>query len=94
MKHAKIILILGIWFFVIPLLGVPVGIKKILLCIPALFLIAMAITAIRTDRGVHDEFSENQKELIHELAEDIAEDIVEEANYTTQQEMKKLRDIL
>ena len=94
MKHAKIIFVLGMWFFIIPLLGIPVGVKKVLLCIPALFLIAMAITAIRADKRVHDDFSENQKELIHELAEDIAEDIVEEANYTTQQEMKKLRDIL
>ncbi len=94
MKHAKILLALGIWFLIIPLLGIPMGVKKILLVIPALFLIAKAITRIRAERNIHDGFSENQEELIHEIAEDIAEDIVEEANTATAQEMKKLSDIL
>ncbi len=94
MKHAKILLLLGIWFFIIPLLGIPVGIKKVLLVIPALFLVAMAITRIRAERNTHSQFSETQEELIHEIAEDIAEDIVEEANMATNHEMKKLRDIL
>ncbi len=94
MKHAKILLLLGIWFFIVPLTGIPVGIKKILLVVPALFLIAMAITRIREKKKNNDQFSETQEELIHELAEDIAEDIVGEANMATNQELKKLRDIL
>jgi|JI10StandDraft_1071094.scaffolds.fasta_scaffold914148_2 hypothetical protein len=94
MKHAKILLLLGIWFFIVPLSGIPVGIKKILLVVPALFLIAMAITRIRAERKNNDQFSETQEELIHEIAEDIAGDIVEEANMATNQELKKLRDIL
>lgn len=94
MKHAKLLLAFGIWFFIIPLLGIPVSVKKFLLIIPALFLIAMAITRIRAERHTHDTFTENQEELIHEIAEDIAEDIVEEANMSMQQEMKKLSDIL
>jgi hypothetical protein len=94
MKHAKMLLFLGIWFFIIPLLGIPLGIKKFLLVIPALFLIAMAITRIRAERASRSTFSVNQEELIHEIATDLAEDIVEEANMTTGQELKKLRDIL
>jgi hypothetical protein len=94
MKHAKILLFLGIWFFIIPLLGIPSGAKKFLLVIPALFLIAMAITRIRAERSVHNQFTENQEELIHEIATDLAEDIVEEANMATGQELKKLREIL
>jgi len=94
MRHAKILLVLGIWFLIIPLLGIPSLPKKLLLVLPALFLIAMAITRIRAEKHIHDPFSENQGELIHEIAEDIAVDIVEHANATTQQEMKKLREIL
>ena len=92
MKHAKILLFLGIWFFIIPIIGIPVGIKKILLIVPALFLIAMAITRIRAE--IHNNLSETQEELIHEIAEGIAENLVQEANTTTNQELKKLRDIL
>lgn len=94
MKHAKIILLLGIWFFIIPLTGIPFTIRKILLVVPALFLIAMAITALRSERKMHSEFSESQEELIHEIAEEIAEEIVEDADMDTQQELKRLRDIL
>ena len=94
MKHAKMLLFLGIWFFIIPLLGIPSGLKKFLLVIPALFLVAMAITRIRSEKSVHNQFSQNQEELIHEIAVDLAEDIVEEANIATGQELKKLRDIL
>lgn len=94
MKHAKILLFLGIWFFLIPLSGIPSGIKKFLLVIPALFLIAMAITKIRSQRKIEHTFSENEEELIHEIAEEIAEDIVEESSKTTEHEIKKLRDIL
>ena len=49
MKHPKIILVLGIWFVLIPLTGIPMAFKKVLLIIPALFLITMAITALRND---------------------------------------------
>jgi hypothetical protein len=94
MKHAKILLFLGIWFFIIPIIGIPVGIKKILLIVPALFLIAMAITRIRAEKNIHNNLSETQEELIHEIAEGIAENLVQEANTTTNQELKKLRDIL
>ncbi|HQV65002.1 MAG TPA: hypothetical protein PKZ56_02120 [Candidatus Paceibacterota bacterium] len=94
MKHAKMLLFLGIWFFIIPLLGIPSGLKKFLLVIPALFLIAMAITRIRAEKAVRNQFTANQEELIHEIANDLAEDIVEEANMTTRHEMKKLRDTL
>lgn len=94
MKQAKILLVLGVWFTLIPLAGIPLSIKKVLLVIPALFLIAMAITKIRSEKNVHHTFSKNQEELIQEIAEDIAEDIVQESNLATQQELKKLRDIL
>ncbi len=94
MKHAKMLLFLGIWFFIIPLLGLPSGLKKFLLALPAIFLIAMAITRIRAEKAIRSQFSVNQEELIHEIAIDLAEDITEEANMTTRQEMKKLRDTL
>jgi hypothetical protein len=94
MKHEKVLLVIGIWFVIIPLSGIPLGAKKFLLLIPALFLIFIAITGIRDQRKMRSELSRNQEELIHEIAEDIAEDIVGEADATTQQEMKRLRDII
>ncbi len=94
MKHSKILLFLGIWFFIIPILGIPFSYKEFLLIIPALFLIAMAITRIRAEKNMHNRFAGENEELIQEIAEDLAEDIVEEANITTNQELKKLRDIL
>ncbi len=94
MKHPKILLFLGIWFLIIPITGIPLAFKKILLVVPALFLIAMAITQLRSDRGVHKQFSEEHDELIKEIAGEIAEDIVEQANVETAQEVRKLRDIL
>ncbi len=87
-------LLLGVWFFVIPLLGIPIEAKKVLLVIPATFLIMKAITRIRKDRIEDDQFSENQEELVREIAEDIADDIVHKADIETYHEMKKLRDIL
>lgn len=94
MKHSKILLLLGLWFFIIPLTGIPFTARKIMLIIPALFLIAMAITAIRSERKSHSKFSETQEELIHEIAEEIAEEITEDANMDTQRELKHLKDIL
>lgn len=94
MKHPKILLALGIWFTLIPLTGIPTGLKKILLIIPALFLIAMAITVLRNQYSNKDRFSLEHDELIQEIAQDIAEDIVHESDETTNQEIKKLRDIL
>lgn len=95
MKQSRIILFLGIWFAILPILGIPNHIKKLLIIIPGLFLIAMGITLIRSEKNKKDSsFSNNQEELIHEIAEEITEDIIQEANYTTQQEVKKLRDIL
>lgn len=94
MKHAKIFLLLGLWFFIIPLLGIPFTARKIMLIVPALFLIAMAITAIRSERKTHSKFSETQEELIHEIAEELAEEIVEDANVHTERELKHLKDIL
>lgn len=94
MKHPKIILVLGIWFVLIPLTGIPMAFKKVLLIIPALFLITMAITALRNERSDKHNFSLEHDELIQEIAQDIAEDIVHESDETTNQEVKKLRDIL
>ncbi len=94
MKHSKIILTIGIWFLIIPLLGIPLSVKKFLLVIPALLLIAMAITAIRNERDDFPNISSDHEELIHEVAEDIADDIINHADEVTTHEMKKLRDIL
>jgi uncharacterized membrane protein len=94
MKYPKILLFLGIWFTFIPLLALSTGFKKILLVIPGLFLIAIAITAMRAERANKNNFSLQHDELIQELAQDIAEDIVQESDEITHQEVKKLRDIL
>lgn len=87
-------LVIGIWIMIIPFFGIPLGIKKIALIIPALFIIAMAITELRVSRKINSNFNQTNEELIHELAEEIAEDIIHDANTATEREMKQLRDIL
>lgn len=82
------------WIIIVPFLGVPSGIKTIALVIPALFIIAMAITELRTSAKMSQDFSATNTELIHELAEEIADDIIHDANISTEREMKQLRDIL
>ncbi len=87
-------LVIGIWIMIIPFFGIPLGIKKIALVIPALFIIAMAITELRASKKINNNFNRTNEELIHELAEEIAEDIIHDANTATEREMKQLRDIL
>lgn len=94
MKHPIILMVLGFWFIIISLSGVPVGMKKLLITIPALFLIALAITAFRNELSLKNDFSLQNDELIQELAQDIAEDIVHESDVLTSQEVRKLHDIL
>jgi hypothetical protein len=94
MKYPKLMLVIGIWIMIIPFFGIPLGIKKIALVIPALFIIAMAITELRMSRNNDRDSDQTNEELIHELAEEIAEDIIHNADITTEREMKQLRDIL
>lgn len=94
MKHPIILMVLGFWFIIITLSGIPTSIKKLFIIIPALFLIALAITEFRNERSLKNNFSLQNDELIQELAQDIAEDIVNESDALTSQEVKKLHDIL
>ncbi len=90
MKQSKIIIILGIWFVLVPIMGIPLSIKKFLIIVPGLFVIAMGITMMRSDRLRKSLLHKKDKEIIH----NIAEDVVEEVNEITEQEMKNLRDVL
>jgi hypothetical protein len=95
MKQFKVIFLLGIWFVIIPITGIPLSVKKLLIIIPGLLLMAIGVTLIRTHKHKQSApFNEHQEELVHEIAEDIAEDIIHQANTTTSNEIKKLRDIL
>lgn len=90
MKHSNIILIIGIWLIIVMIAGIPMGMKKILVILPALFLVAMGITAMRNEYKVKKEVIAQHDEII----QDIVEDIVSESEEIIDQEVKKLRDIL
>lgn len=90
MKHPKIILILGIWFVFVTIMGIPSSIKKVLIIIPALFLITLAITAIRNNNLIRKKAVSQHNEFI----QDIVEDIVNETEEIIDQKTEKLRDIL
>lgn len=92
MKHPKLMLIIGIWFFFVPLLGIPSGFIRIFIVLPATVIIALAIASIRTSNN--NTFSASKEELVQELAEEIADEIIDDANKKTEQEIRHLRDIL
>ncbi len=94
MKQARFIIFIGIWVIIISILGIPIHVKKILIIIPSIFLIAIGITELRTAKKIASQFDPSQEELITEIAGDIAEDILEESVEATKQEMRHLRDIL
>lgn len=94
MKQARFIIFLGIWIILVSIAGIPIHIKKLLLLVPGLFLIAIGITELRIAKRMKNQFDPSQEELINEIAEDIAGDILQESNQATRQEMKHLRDLL
>jgi hypothetical protein len=93
MKHPKLMLIIGIWFFFVPLLGIPSGFIRIFIVLPAIVVIALAIASIRSTNN-NNNFSASKEELVQELAEEIADEIIDDANKKTEQEIRHLRDIL